>query len=302
MLTNALLISGSSGILSALTFLFSVMQGTVLLIYLPILPILLVGFHFGFKKAVIAALTAAVLLMMVNTASVTGLYILFLAIPALIVSFFTLQRKHGGEWYPVMRLITNLLIYAAAMIAIVVFDYSDVDGGLQAKIASELSPTYEGLDPNLTAMMQDLLGKHAYFLIASTSWLWVMMVYLMALVAHYILDSYRQNIRPSFSLKEGEMSTWMLPLLGVASVVAFASSGEWQFASRAAMLMLLLPYFIAGLIAIHRKSAHLPGRGFLLTVLYAIIFITAWPILFVAMFGVMLQLQKIGKPTNTAHS
>ena len=112
MLTNALLISGSSGILSALTFLFSVMQGAVLVVYLPLLPLMLVGFHFGFQKALVAASIGAALLVVANNVEVMGLYVLFLAIPALITCFFVMRRNSKDVWYPLLGVVTNLLVYA----------------------------------------------------------------------------------------------------------------------------------------------------------------------------------------------
>lgn len=306
MLTNALLISGSSGIISALTFLLSVMQGAVLLVYLPLIPLLLVGFYFGYKKAAAAILVASLLLLSVNDAAVATLYILFLGTPALMVSYFTMKQSNG-TWYPVLKIIVNLLVYAGVMITLLTMDYAGSGTDLQAKIGAELSSiTSTGMesmsDPKIDAMVNNLVTKHSYLVIAMTAWQWALMVYVMALTSHLILDSYKKNIRPDFSLFGSALPNWLLAALGVSSLVSFAAVGDVQFIARGVMLMLMLPYFLFGLVRIHVRTRELPGRKLLLSMMYVMIAFTLWPVLVIALFGVFQQMQGIGKPPVSTQS
>lgn len=307
MRSNALLLSGGLGVLSAALFLLTISGGAMFVVYLPMLPVLLAGFGFGFTPALIAAGVAAAVLSLAGNAALVAMFVCFLGLPALIVSFLTMKRvalKDQIRWYPVLRIFSAMASYIAGIVLVVALHYAGEAGGLQGKMVIELKDAYKGVDPILAETMSNILENHTYILVASTAWVWIGMVYLMALLAHLILDSMKRNVRSDFSLKSGVLPTWLLGVLCVISVVSFLADGQIAFVARSLMLIFLLPYFVQGMVNIHARTKHWSGRGFLMSSLYVLMLLTFWPALAAALYGVVIQMRQIGtiRPVSTPHS
>jgi hypothetical protein len=188
-------------------------------------------------------------------------------------------------------------MFSAVLVLFLAFNFRTNEGGLEAKMVSEIGEGFAKADPVLADMVSEILSDHAYVLIASTVWLWVIMVYVMALVAHLILDTYKRTIRPVFSIQEGGLPRVLPLLLAGCVVAAFAAEGQVQFAARALLLIALLPYFLFGLAQIHRLTLGWNARSFLLSIFYILMLTTLWPAVCVCVYGVVLQMKEFSGST-----
>ncbi len=294
---HAVTFSGGLGVLSALTFFLTMSLGAAIIIYLPLVPLLVAGFHFGFRRACIASAIAVALSLALGGLESAAVFAVLLVIPALITVFLTMRAAVGEQqlhWYPVLRILAALVVYITSLVLLMAFHYSAQEGGLEAKLVSEISDGFAKADPEFARIANEVIGSHAYILIASTAWLWILMVYLMALVSHLLLESANRNVRPQFSLLEGAPPQWLLPALVVCIVGSFVGGEQVAFVARAITLMLLLPYFMFGMAHVHRQTTGWNHRGFLLSLLYLLVLTTLWPAVLVCVYGVVLQVRGWG--------
>jgi hypothetical protein len=84
-------------------------------------------------------------------------------------------------------------------------------------------------------------------------------------------------LAPSPRWSEVRLPVWYPPLTGLAAAAWLVWGGDGDVVSLSVLLVLLLPVFLMGIAAVHRRSAGRPGRNFMLGVFYTGLVILSVP-------------------------
>lgn len=282
-----------AGIASGSLFVLAAggLVSSLLLIYTPFLPLLLIGLMLGAPSAFLASGIASGL-------SGLGLQspaaaIMFLAIFALPTMFYLRQTLTqltlGGQhlsWYPQGLTLTRLTYYAAALVVIMALALNDSTGG--KGLAALLPAPTEGEPVWMEAARQWMASK-GFIILGGTAWIQISVFYGLAVFANFILTGYHRAIRPSLTLLPFMPGGLLLVMLLGAGVLSFAESAGVALAAKSAFITFLFPYFLMGVSRMHRFSFLWPNRGIMLTLVY--FFILMFPPLLMVFIGLGLAAQ-----------
>lgn len=271
--------------------------GTLVLGYLMPLPMFLVGFNLGFPGAVLAVATGGVLVLGISGSPIaTLIFVVAYAAPvAAVVHQALLSRplEGGGvEWFPPGGLIMLLVGSGLAFLGLAFVVTLGQDGGLlglservMAAMAGGTGPA-DGVD---AAQTEAMFQVFAPILPAGLVLSWLVMLVINALLAQGVLVRFDRNLRPSMSLAEVALPTWTAPALAAALAAAFALPEPFGNLGLNATIVLLVPFFFAGLAVVHAFADQHRARGPILLVFYLFMLLSAWPIPVVAVVGVADQ-------------
>jgi len=106
-------------------------------------------------------------------------------------------------------------------------------------------------------------------------------------LAQALLVRMKRNLRPQENYDSLQLPIWLVAPLAIFMGGAALLSGWPASLSAALAAMIMAAYFLLGLAIIHAISRHWNGRGFLLAVLYFLIFVMAWVIIPVSLMGLL---------------
>lgn len=306
-MTHPLLIPIIAGGLAGLLFLLAVsgMSGTggFFLVHVPLLPLFLVGWYAGFRLATLSAAVAAVVIFLLGAPKASLIWLGFSAIPALIFIWRALLWRldsHGEkEWYPLLAIVNDLTLYAGSILLLVALMFSGQEGGLQGVMLRELAQIFETADPRYGTMMKDIFTQWTFLILAFNAWVWVLMLYLMALLAHFILEGNQRTIRPHLMLAYCTPPLWLLMALAGSAVLSLLPGSTAGFIGKTLFTLLLLPYFLAGIALLNTTSQAWPGRTVWLAIIYIFTALSLWPVLFFAAWGVLKQCLNLSKSSSS---
>lgn len=296
---NALLMAIGGGVLSALLYL-SVMAGglgTVILAYLGPLPLLMVGLGLGLRSFLIAG-TVAVLAVAVVGGPLFGLsYGLANAVVvAVIVRQSLLARTAPDgtlEWYPpglLLVVLTGLGLVGLLLAALLTLGDP---GGLEGSVRQFLSIAFgdaaagtAGAEEPLSELIDGFAQVFPGMVVVS----WLTMAIINAALAQGVLMRFGRNLRPAMRVAEVELPNWTPMLLAAAGVLALlGSEGQLGYLALNAAIVLLVPFFFAGLAVVHAFAGGRQARTLLLMVFYFFLLVSGWPIAMVVGLGVIEQ-------------
>lgn len=293
----AVLAGFASGGIFAVSSAFSSVGA--LLIYVSLLPLLLLGLSFGVKRAGIAGIAGCLTTLVLVEPSDGLFYPLLVLLPS--VLFLRLALLWRGdetqrEWYPMIRILSILTTLAAAIyMSFALLAAATSEGGIQGMAARELAGnvTATGGDKDVAATVHLLLGDWLFLLLAGTAWLWLLSLYALALIANGWLARRGWALRPNLILEPNGLPVWQLGLLAISAFFAFAGAGNDRLNGDTVFLLLLLPYFFAGMARIHTASKRWPGRTFWLTLIYFLLMFPPWMALIAMVLGLYTQLSEV---------
>lgn len=291
---------------------FAVTGGAPFMLLVP-LPLFLSGLWMGTGAAAVSAATACLALavliaaaatqvtgslafglldglgMLVGTAVMIGGPVVFLVRQALL----SRQTPDGRvEWYPPGLLVTwltviGLVLFVFSVLSILVFGGP---GGIEAAFTSQLRDALGLMLPNVP---EDELRRAAEAAarvglgIGLDSWLMILAVN--GILAQGVLARYGRALRPAPNITTLVLPTWIAPALAAAVLVALVAPGDLGFAARSVVLVLLLPYFFAGLAVVHAVARLRRSRAVMLAIFYAIVVLFTWPAAVVTGIGLIDQ-------------
>jgi hypothetical protein len=299
MLSKPIVLTIAAGLAAGIIFSVAAYSsaGGLLLIYLPSFPLLLIGFALGAKRIFTASLAAFATVALFTDTSNAAFFAAFTIFPALYFVHKALlwrgEETHR-EWYPMLAMLAELTTIAALFFLIFsVMATSGGHNGLQAVLAHELaSDMSNNASPEFQSAMKWLTGEGSFLLFAMTGWSWVLMIYAFAAFAHSLLEPNGLALRPSLAI-EPILPLWLLGLLVLNGALALLGHGTNRFIAETVFLLLLLPYFLAGLARMHRFSLRWHNRRLWLVLFYIILLFQAWIIVLVALSGLLGQLAEI---------
>lgn len=203
-------------------------------------------------------------------------------------------NEENHEWYPVLRILSEITIAVALIFMLLALTTQEL-GGLKSLVPHDLGNNFKTTDPEFNAMEQQMLSDWSFVLFAIMGWLWVSLMYGFAVLANKLLATQSQTLRPSLAIEPRDIPAWLLLLVIVSGGLAMLGQGIDRFTAETLFLILLMPYLLCGLAFIHTwsRQRHFAFRRLWLTCFYIVLICTRWPVLAVIAIGLYLQLAEI---------
>ncbi len=292
------IIAISGGALSALLMASSgpLMAGSLVPLgmipaYLAQLPLLLVGFGLGVSASVKAGLSAVLVAVLVaNVNLIYGLiFAAFVAGPAVLLAsvFLTVRPAPDGTmaWMPIDQAAGLLCGLALAAIMVAVVLGAGLDGGLfgqlegfAASIADELTTPDAGEPSALAQELADVFVALAPYAPGIVGASWLVTLATNGALAQTILRRTGHNLRPSPALTEFRVPGWLSIAWGVATLAWIALDGAAGRLGGNLALVLIVPFFFAGLAVTHALAARFKLKTFFLVGLYGSLALIGAPV------------------------
>jgi hypothetical protein len=263
----------------------------VLLVYLTQLPLFVAGLGLGLVAAVVAAAVAVAIVLPAVGGAAALLFVGLDAVPVVVLVRQALRSSPGPsgrpEWYPPGLLLTWLtgLALAGGAVALVLL------GGparIDALLRGALRPLVAQLPNQATlAERRELIGALATMLPGVALASWVTMAILNGAAAQALLARFGANRRPSPEFTALSLPSAMAILLGVAAVLATLQDSRARFVGIAVLILLAVPFSLAGLAVLHAFARRLARPGAALACFYVAAGIFGWPMLLVALLGLI---------------
>jgi len=298
-MVQILLVALGAGAATALLFA-SVASGSIMsipLFYLAPLPILIAGLGWSHWAAMIAAIFAAATLALVFGPFFFASFLLGVGLPAWWLAYLTLLARpaerptpDGLEWYPVGRLVTwtavlGALVVAAAIPNIGIDEESfraALKGGFERMLRQNRADMpFDGAGINdrtldvLVASIPPAAAVLATVTNALNLWL-----------AGRIVKVSGRLRRPWPDIAAMQFPRFTPPLLAAAVAGSFFP-GLIGIIASALAASLLIAYAVLGFAVLHAVTRDINVRNVLLAVVYAVVLMLVWPVLLMALVGLV---------------
>ena len=263
--------------------------GALILVYLTQLPLFLAGLWLGTGAAVMAGLSASAVVLGVGDLTAAALFAALNAGPvALLVRQALLARRDPADtlvWYPPGLLTGWLAILAMAGIGAALILMGG-PSGLHARLAGTVGQALDRLTTRPVADRDAVAGAIAAVVPGAIALSWMVMAVVNATLAQGVLVRFGFNWRPSPDLARLSLPLWLPIALGVAAAATIVG-GAARFVGLNIMIALFLPFCLAGLAVLHTAAGRLRHPAPVLIAFYAFSGVFGWPLLAVAVLGLL---------------
>lgn len=263
--------------------------GAMILVCLAQLPLFAAGLWLGVAASIIAGIAGSVILVPAGDLLTAVVFAGLNAIPVvLLVRQALLARTGAGaaiDWYPPGLLSAWLtgLGLAALAAAMVVLGGPDA---MQATLREALAPALDrGFDAYPTSR-DELLGSVAFVLPGILAVSWMAMAATNGILAQGLLARFGANWRPSPDMAALGLPVWIPVLFALAAGVMLLG-GTARFVGVNVMIVLAVPFSLAGLAVLHSLARRLSRPAVPLVTFYVLAGLFGWPLLLVALLGVL---------------
>jgi hypothetical protein len=262
--------------------------GGLLLVYLTQLPLFVAGLWLGTTGAAIAGLAATLVLFAASDMLAAALFAALNAVPVAILVRQALlarrQRDGSIRWYPPGLLVAWLTTMALSGIGVALI----VMGGpenLQAELRNVVATTLDRLaEPSAIPDRAALADAVALVVPGVVAASWMVMTVINGVLAQGLVARFSANWRPSPELVRLALPVWLSIALSVATAASFIA-GTPRFLAVNTMIVLLVPFGLAGLAVLHAAARRLSHPTALLIGFYVFAGLFGWPLLAAALLG-----------------
>ncbi len=288
-----LAIAAAAGAASAAFYaaLLSGSFGALILAYLAQLPLFVAGLWLGFAGALVAGIAAVVALAAAGGVVFALVYAVANAAPVVIVSYLAQLNRASGEgdteWYPPGWLIAWLLGIAMSAFLLLNLILAGEPGGAEGTVRNFVEAALRQLAipgsaaPTNVGAFAAVVARFFPGVIADS---WMMMVIANAILAQGLLVRFGRNLRPSPSMAEIDLPSWVTGATVIAAIGSFLP-GAAGFVGGNLVLMAVLAFALAGLGVVHALLVHRANRNLALVATYGFLFIFGWPLVIIALLG-----------------
>jgi hypothetical protein len=263
--------------------------GSMILVYLAQLPLFAAGLWLGTGAAAAAGLVAALILAGAGNLLASGLFAALNIVPVvLLVRQSLLARTAPGnaaEWYP-PGLLTAWLTGLGLVAAAVTFVFFGGPQGMQAALREALAPALDRRLGEITPELDELLAFVAFIFPGIIATSWMVMTASNGILAQGLLARFGASWRPSPDLAALALPMWILVLLAVASGATLLG-GTARFIGVNVLIVLAVPFCLAGLAVLHAVARRFPRPAVTLTAFYLLAGVLGWPLLLIALLGLL---------------
>jgi Predicted membrane protein (DUF2232) len=271
-------------------FVLTGSAGAAILVSLAPLPLFIAGLWLGTAAAVIAGLTATtILLAAARDIMVAALFASVYAAPAVLLVRQALLARTGGdgalEWYPPGALAAWLTGLALGAFVIVLF-WLGGPQAVQSMLRQALVPALAELTDATAARTDILADTFAAIGPGTLAASWMMLMIGNGVLAQSLLVRFGANWRPSPDMEALTLPFWMTGLLGTAALLLLLGPPA-RFLGGNAMIVLGVPFCLAGLAVVHAFARRLARPAMPLAAFYVLIGLFGWPLLLLALLGLL---------------
>jgi hypothetical protein len=195
------------------------------------------------------------------------------------------------EWYPPGLLavwLTGLGLTAMA-IALLVFGGPD---GLQSAVRETLAPALDRLFDESVPGRDELANLLAMIMPGLVAASWIAMTLVNGILAQGLLARFGASWRPSPALGTLSLPRWF-PVLPVLATGATALGGTMRFLGVNMMIVLTVPFCLAGLAVLHTIAYRFSRPAILLVSFYVLAGLFGWPLLVITVLGLIDALLRL---------
>ena len=264
--------------------------GSLIFIYLSQLPLFISGLWGGVATAALAGCTASLtLLLAAGDILAVIVFVALNAVPVILLVRQALLARSGAdgtlEWYPPGLLAAWLTGLGLTALAVSLLLFGGPDH-MQAAVREVLAPAFDRLFDDNHPGREELAGFVAMVLpgVAVTSWM--VMTLTNGSLAQGLLARFGASWRPSPALTALELPAWLLVLLFLASLAA-CLGGAARFIGINVMIVLGVPFCLAGLAVLHVIARKLSRPAVPLVAFYVLAALFGWPLLVAFLLGLL---------------
>jgi hypothetical protein len=263
--------------------------GSVILVYLTQLPLFLAGLWLGVGAAALAGLAAALILLATSDIMGSVVFGALNAVPVVLLvrqSLLARTAVGGGiEWYPPGLLAAWLTGLGLTGIAAALVLLGGPEG-VQAALRQVLAPALGRLVDENTPGGGELTNLLALIMPGIVAASWMVMAATNGSLAQGLLARFAASWRPSPDLAALDLPKW-IPVLLATAAVATAFGGSARFLGINIMIVLAVPFCLAGLAVLHTIARRFARPAPLLVTFYVLAGIFGWPLLLIVLIGLL---------------
>jgi Predicted membrane protein (DUF2232) len=264
-------------------------SGTMILVYLAPLPLFIAGLWLGASASALAGLAASLLLAATSNLVAVAVFAGVNALPAVLLvrqSLLARAARDGAiEWYPPGLLTAWLTGFGLAAIAaafVLLGGPQDIQTTLRTVLAPVLGPPSDQSMPG----QDEVIDVVAFILPGIIATSWIVMTATNGSLAQGLLARFSANWRPSPDLATLSLPTW-IPLLLAVAAAALALGGTARFLAVNVMIVLAVPFCLAGLAVLHTVARRFARPAIPLVTFYVLAGVFGWPLLLLAVLGLL---------------
>jgi Predicted membrane protein (DUF2232) len=263
--------------------------GSMILVYLAQLPLFAAGLRLGTGASTSAGFVAVLILAGAGSLLAAALFAALNVVPVVLLVRQSLLARMGPgsviEWYP-PGLMTAWLTGLGLVAAVVTFVLLGGPQGTQAALREALAPALDRRLGEITPELDELLAFVAFILPGIVATSWMVMIASNGSVAQGLLARFGASWRPSPDLAALGLPMWIPVLLAFASGATLLG-GTARFIGINVLIVLAVPFCLAGLAVLHTVARRFPRPAVTLTVLYLLVGVLGWPLLLIALLGLL---------------
>jgi hypothetical protein len=266
----------------------------MILVYLAQLPLFAAGLWLGTGASASAGFVAGLILAGAGSLPAAGLFAALNVAPVVLLVRQSLLARTGAsntvdgnavEWYP-PGLMTAWLTGLGLVAEAVTFVFLGGPQGAQAALREALAPALDYRLDEITSELDELLAFVAFILPGIVAISWMAMTITNASLAQGLLARFGANWRPSPDLAALGLPIWIPVLLAGASGATLLG-GTARFIGVNVLIVLAVPFCLAGLAVLHTVARRFPRPAITLTVFYLLAGFLGWPLLLIALLGLL---------------
>jgi hypothetical protein len=263
--------------------------GSLILVYLAQLPLFMCGLWGGVALAALAGLAASLLLLIASNLMAAIMFAGLNVVPVILLVRQALLARIGAdgaiEWYP-PGLLTAWLTGLGLTSIIVTLLLLGGPHDIQAAMREILAPVLDRLVEEGTPERSELARLLAMIMPGIIVVFWMMMTLTNGSLAQALLTRFGVGWRPSPALAAVELPGWFLVLLLLA-VTAMGLGGMMRFVGVNVIIILTLPFCLAGLAVLHTIARRFSRPTVPLIGVYVLTGLFGWPLLVVIFLGLL---------------
>jgi hypothetical protein len=309
--TGSIGIALAAGLASSLLFLLLAkgFAAGMLLSYVAPLPLMMAGLHRGTGITLVAGLAAMAAVTVVAGELSALPFAISAVLPSLVVVrqalLWRTNAEGSVEWYPPGLVLGWLTATGVVLIligaALVPEQSASGDmGGVQSWVADSVGRTVDLLAPDLTAQQrQAALDWWVPYFPAMVVGSWLVMAVVNAVSAQGLLVRLGRNQRPSPVYRKLELPMALAVGLAAAYAVGALAGGDLGYLAHSVTAVMLIPFVLLGLAAMHGWAANRPNARVLLAVMYGVLFLASvWAVIPVAGLGLVRFLTRFRRSAD----
>jgi hypothetical protein len=234
------------------------------------LPLFASGLGFGPAAMAWAAGLAAAIHLAVAGALPTAVFLIAFAVPALLIVTFGFRQGRIEIGLP----LAVLGIWPAIVILVLGAVFAGTPGGLDGAMRTAV---LQGLQRMGSSPEQFPVSQLVQVMAAAVGFWSAISLSVNGATAQSALARSGLALSPSPRWSAVHLPAWYPALPGAGAAVWLVFGGEGDVVLLSVLLVLLLPVFLQGIAAVHRRSAGRPGRQFMLGIFYAGLVILSVP-------------------------